>query len=145
MDSKVKVIEGEIFNDYRGQISSLNNFHLEGVCRVYMIHHPDASIIRGWHGHQFERKWFYCVKGSFTIGLIKIDDWNNPSENLSAEIYSVSDKKSEIICVPAGYANCIKAGSDGSILMVLSDKKIPEAYEDSWRYDKNMWVDWSKY
>lgn len=145
MDSKVKVIEGEIFNDCRGRISSLNDFHLEGVCRVYMIHHPDASVVRGWHGHQFERKWFYCVKGSFTVALVKIDDWDQPSENLPAEIYSLSDEKSEIICVPAGYANCIKAGCDGSVLMVLSDKKIPEAYEDSWRYDKNMWVDWSKY
>ena len=24
-------------------------------------------------------------------------------------------------------------------------KRVPEAYEDSWRYDANNWVDWSKY
>ena len=30
-------------------------------------------------------------------------------------------------------------------MIVLSDKILSEALEDSWRYDKDMWVDWSKY
>jgi dTDP-4-dehydrorhamnose 3,5-epimerase len=29
--------------------------------------------------------------------------------------------------------------------MVFSGKILEEALLDSWRYDKNMWVDWSKY
>lgn len=145
MMSEVKIIEGEIFTDYRGQISSINSFRFEGVKRSYIIHHPDVSIIRGWHAHQHERKWFYCIKGGFTLGLVKIDNWEDPSDSLIPEIFNLSENKSQLICVPAGYANCLKAISDNSILLVLSDVPLPKAYEDSWRYNFDKWIDWSKY
>jgi dTDP-4-dehydrorhamnose 3,5-epimerase len=141
---KIKVIEGEIFRDGRGQISSLNNFHFEDVKRTYIIHHPDISVIRGWHAHQHERKWFYCIKGKFSVALVKIDNWDNPSKDLKAEIFHLSDDVSQLVCVPAGYANCLKAHTPNAIMLVLSDVTLPEAYSDSWRYDCNLWVDWTK-
>jgi dTDP-4-dehydrorhamnose 3,5-epimerase len=141
--SEIKVIKGEIFKDNRGQISSLNNFHFEDVKRTYIIHHPDISVIRGWHAHQHERKWFYCVKGKFSVALVKIDNWKKPSEDLKPEIFHLSDEESQLVCVPAGYANCLKAHTPDAIMMVLSDVPLPEAYSDSWRYDSNLWVDWS--
>ena len=143
--SHIELIEGEIFNDHRGQISSMNNFKFGEVERYYFIHHPDPTIIRGWHAHQFEKKWFQCVKGSFTLAFVKIDDWEKPSKDLTPEIFQLSELKSEIICLPEGYANCIKAQEKDSILMVFSGKRIPEAYDDSWRYEVNTWVHWSKY
>lgn len=141
--SDVKVIEGEIFRDHRGQISSLNSFHFDGVKRTYIIHHPDASVVRGWHGHQNERKWFYCLKGRFSVALVKIDDWDEPSHDLKPEIYHLSDEKSVLICVPIGYANCLKAQTPGSIMLVLSDKSLEEAKDDSWRYSSDLWVNWN--
>lgn len=143
--AEIKVIEGEIFKDHRGSIASLNNFRFEGVERYYFIHHPDTSVIRGWHAHQFEKKWFYCVKGSFTLAFVEIDNWENPSADLQAQVFQLSDSKSEIICLPEGYANCIKANSPDSILLVYSGKVLEEALLDSWRYDSSNWVDWSKY
>lgn len=141
---KVKVIEGEIFTDHRGQISSLNSFHFDGVRRTYIIHHPDTSVVRGWHAHQNERKWFYCIKGDFSVALIKVDDWDSPSCDLSPEIHHLSETDSKLVCVPAGYANCLKAWTPNSIMLVLSDKILEDALEDSWRYDASMWVDWDK-
>ena len=141
----VTSIPGEINTDIRGFIMSLNDFHLEGVERTYTIHHPDSSIVRGWHGHQHERKWFHCIRGGFTMAFVKIDDWENPAPARLPEIYHVSDQKSEVICVPEGYANCLKATEDGSILQVWSDKQLPVALLDSWRYPSDNWVDWSKY
>ena len=140
----VKIIDGEIFRDQRGQISSLNAFRFPGVERFYFIHHPDTSVIRGWHGHQHEKKWFYCVKGAFTIGLIEIDNWESPSPDLKAQKYHLTEQESRIICVPEGYANCIKASIPGSILLVFSGKTLPEAYSDSWRYDSKLWITWSE-
>ena len=140
----VKIIDGEIFRDQRGQISSLNAFRFPGVERFYFIHHPDTSVIRGWHGHKFEKKWFYCVKGAFTVGLVEIDDWENPSPELKAQKYHLTEQESKIICVPEGYANCIKASIPGSILLVFSGKTLPEAYSDSWRYDNKLWITWSE-
>lgn len=143
--NEVEVIEGEIFNDHRGQISSLNNFRIDGVERCYFIHHPDASVVRAWHAHQFEKKWFYCIKGSFTLALVEVDNWDNPSPDLKPQIFELSDEKSQIVCVPEGYANGIKAKLADSILLVYSGKILSEALKDSWRYDHSMWVDWSKY
>ena len=140
----VKVIDGEIFRDQRGQISSLNAFRFPGVERFYFIHHPDISVIRGWHGHQHEKKWFYCVKGAFTIGLVEIDNWESPSPELKARKYHLTEQESKIVCVPEGYANCIKASIPGSILLVFSGKTLPEAYSDSWRYDSKLWITWSE-
>ena len=140
----VKVIDGEIFRDQRGQISSLNAFRFPGVERFYFIHHSATSVIRGWHGHQHEKKWFYCVKGAFTVGLVEIDDWENPSLDLKAQKYHLTEQESKIICVPEGYANCIKASIPGSILLVFSGKTLPEAYSDSWRYDNKLWITWSE-
>lgn len=138
----VKVIQGEILGDYRGKIASLNAFHFPGVERVYFIHHPDVSIIRGWHGHRYEKKWFYCVKGRFTIGLVKIDNWESPSKDLKPVMYVLSETDSKIICVSEGYANCIKAEIPDSVLLVFSSKTLPEAFADSWRYDKDYWFKW---
>ena len=56
--SEIEIIQCEIFVDERGQISSLNNFTPEGVKRLYLIHHPDKTVIRGWHGHQNEKNGF---------------------------------------------------------------------------------------
>ena len=142
---KVTIVEGEIFRDARGQISSLNAFDFQDVKRCYVIHHPNKSVVRGWNGHQFEKKWFYCIKGVFTLGLVEIDNWDTPSDNLDTEIYELSENESKIICVPEGYANCIKAQEDGSIMLVLSNKSIDETIKDSWKYNSSMWIDWSKY
>lgn len=142
--SDIKVIQGEVFSDERGVITSLNDFHLEGVCRTYYIHHPDESVVRGWHGHQYERKWFYCIKGRFSVAIVKPDDWDNPSPDLKPEVFHLTEEDSKIVCVPAGRANCLKAHEPGSIMQVFSDKVLPDAYADSWRYDKTMWVDWDE-
>jgi dTDP-4-dehydrorhamnose 3,5-epimerase len=143
--SGIEIIKGEVFTDSRGRLSSLNDFRFNDVRRVYFIHHPDEKIIRGWNAHQFEKKWFYCVKGSFTLAFVKIDSWENPSEYLIPEVFVLNERESEIICLPEGYANCIKANEPDSVLMVFSEKIHADALADSWKYDENRWIDWSKY
>ena len=76
--------------------------------------------------------------------MVRIDDWNNPSDSLIPEIYTLGEEESRIVCVPAGYANCLKAQDRDSIMLVLSDKTLDEAAGDNWRYDKDKWVDWSE-
>lgn len=144
-NNNITIIEGEIFNDHRGQISSLNNLRFDDIKRCYFVHHHNTSVIRAWHGHKYEKKWFYCIKGSFNVALVEIDNWENPSKQLDAQMFHISEQKSQIICVPEGYANGIKACEEGSILLVYSNKILDEALSDSWRYDSSMWVDWSKY
>lgn len=142
LSSKPTLLEGEIFMDERGVISSLNNFEFEGVKRFYFINNRDTSVVRGWHGHQIERKWFYCVQGGFEIALVQPDNWDNPSSDLIPEIFELDSEKSQILIVPGGYANCIRATQNNSKLMVLSGFKFEDCHQDSWRYDNTLWVDW---
>lgn len=140
--SGIQLIEGGVSTDFRGQISHVNNLDMSEIERFYMISHSDTSVIRAWHAHQFEKKWFYVVKGSFTMAFVKIDNWNDPSPDLKPESYQLSADKSCMLCIPEGYANGIKANEPDSILLVYSNKKLSDALDDSWRYDKMMWMDW---
>lgn len=140
--SDIKVIEGGIFTDQRGKLSHVNNLDMSEVERFYIIQHDSTEVIRAWHAHQYEKKWFYCIKGSFTGAFVKIDNWENPSNNLIPEIFELSEKKSEVICIPEGYANGFKANEPDSILLVLSNKTLDVAVHDSWRYDANLWMKW---
>lgn len=136
----IKLLAGEVFKDARGQISSLNNFYFEGVKRMYILHHPDTETRRGWNGHQFERKWFYCAKGAFELSVVTIDNWESPSPALKPEVHHLTSEASALLCVPAGCASLIRATTPDSILMVLSDKTLAESVADSYRFDINLWT-----
>lgn len=97
--SEIKCIEGEIFEDERGQLSFVNDFIMDEVRRFYMIRHTDVTVVRAWHAHQQEKKIFYVMRGSFTLAFVKIDDWEQPSPDLKAEIFTVSDKKKVVFYV----------------------------------------------
>ncbi|WP_298615760.1 dTDP-4-dehydrorhamnose 3,5-epimerase family protein [uncultured Odoribacter sp.] len=142
---ELKFVEGGISVDFRGQISHVNDLNMSEIERFYIIHQKDSSIIRAWHAHQHEKKWFYVVKGSFTATFVKVDNWENPSPALQAEIFQLNAQQSKVLLVPEGYANGFKANEPDSILLVFSNKILSEAVKDSWRYDKEMWVDWSQY
>ena len=112
------------------------------IKRFYVIHHDNVDVVRAWHAHQFEKKWFYCLKGSFTVALVKVDNWENPSSDLKPNVFELSADQSRIVCVPEGYANGLKANEPDSIIIVYSNKILSEALHDSWRYDKDMWMNW---
>lgn len=143
--AEIKFIQGGISIDNRGQISHVNDLDMNEIQRFYVIHQKDPAVIRAWHAHQWEKKWFYAVKGSFTAAFVKIDNWEHPSLDLKAERFQLTAANSRILYVPEGYANGFKANEPDSILLVFSNKILVEAVKDSWRYDKQMWVDWGKY
>lgn len=143
--SEIKLIQGAISVDSRGQISHVNDLDMGEIARFYIIHQSDMSIIRAWHAHQEEKKWFYVIKGSFTAAFVKIDNWESPSLKLEPEIFQLTERNSQVLFVPEGYANGFKANEPDSELLVFSNKILSVAVNDSWRYDSKMWVDWSEY
>lgn len=142
--SRIQFIAGGISTDERGSISHVNTLDMSEIERFYIIHQHSCDIYRAWHAHQAEQKWFYCAKGAFTAAFVKIDDWDNPSPDLKAEVYTLSEGRSGVLYVPAGYANGFRAIVEDSELLVFSDKTLDVALGDSWRYDPSMWMDWEK-
>ena len=141
--SEIKEIQGGISVDYRGEIFHVNSLDMSEIERFYIIHQNDTSIIRAWHAHQYEKKWLYAIKGSFTTAFVKIDNWESPAIDLVPEVFHLSASDSKILLIPEGYANGIKADEPDSILMVFSNKVLSEALKDSWRYNSNLWMNWS--
>lgn len=135
----IQLIRGAIFSDYRGTLTHFNEFNFTDVKRYYIIAHENTEIIRGWHGHQFEKKWFQCLKGSFVLSFVKPDNWENPSMELKPHTFHLSADEPILLCLPEGYANCIRATTPGSVLLVYSSKPLEDAKLDSWRWKPETW------
>ncbi|HMR81889.1 MAG TPA: hypothetical protein PKE30_02120 [Niabella sp.] len=137
------IIKGESFTDERGTIRYANDFYMQEIKRMYVIEHPDSSVIRAWQGHRKEQKWFFVVEGGFEIHLVLPDNWSNPSQNLPVISYNLFAENNEVLHIPGGYANGIRALKDNSKLLVYSDFDIKTAAEDNYKFDKNFWYKWA--
>ncbi len=144
MIEKPTIIKGGNFIDERGMMRFVNDFQFDDVQRFYMIKHIGTSVVRAWQGHRLEKKYFFPVSGSFVVAWVKIDDFENPSMNLKPEYHILSVETSEILAVPKGYANGLKALEPNSEIMVLSDKSLEESAKENIRFPAEWWFDWKK-
>ena len=143
MNQKPGIIKGGIFQDERGSISFVNEFDFSDVKRFYVITNRSENIVRAWQGHKIERKYFYTISGSFLICAVKIDDWDNPSQDLPVEKVTLSENKSQILMIPPGYANGIKALKHDSKLLVFSSLTLENAKSDDYRFEASLWYGWN--
>lgn len=143
--SEIKLIQGGVSVDWRGQLSHVNDLDMSEIARFYIIYQKDPSVIRAWNAHRIEKKWFYVIRGSFTAAFVKIDNWEHPSPELKPEVFRLTAENSQVLCIPGGYANGFKANEPDSELLVYSNEILSAAGNDNWRYDSKMWMDWSKY
>ncbi len=139
---KPKLIEGGVFSDHRGSLQFVNDFDMATVKRMYFTTHPSTETIRAWQGHQIESRWFFCVKGAFKVKLVKIDDWENPSNNCKVFEFTLHENKPQVLYIPNGYANGFKAETENSKLMIMSNYRLNEIDNDHFRFDKNKWANW---
>lgn len=128
------IIKGNSFTDSRGTLQFVNNFHFEGIKRFYTITHPDTSIIRAWQGHKVETKHFFVTKGKFLICWVEIDNWDNPGKDLIVNQQILEADEPQILIIPGGNANGIKALEADSQLIVFSDLTLEEAKDDDYRW-----------
>jgi dTDP-4-dehydrorhamnose 3,5-epimerase len=137
------LIGGGTYKDERGKIVFVNDFNMTNVQRLYHIHQSDVSVVRAWQGHKKETKWFHCIKGSFLVHTIAVDNWNAPSKDLQKEVFFLNESESSVLHIPGGNVNGFKALEKDSILMVFSDFTLAESKEDDIRFDKDYWeVGW---
>jgi dTDP-4-dehydrorhamnose 3,5-epimerase-like enzyme len=129
-----KIISGNSHTDTRGTLFYNNDFDASQIKRVYVIENATNDVIRAWQGHKIEQRWFSAIKGSFKIGLIKIDNWENPAKSLEMHLFAVNADTLEVIHVPQGYVSSIQSLEEGSKLLVMADYLLGEV-KDEYRYD----------
>ena len=134
-----KIIKGNKHSDERGSLSFINDFDLKDVRRSYIIEPANTEIIRAWQGHKTEWKYFQVIQGSFTIGLVKIDNWDSPSKQLKPEFHTLNANTPSILIVPGGYANGITSNEPNAKLLVFSSSTLENAKDDEFRFPDTYW------
>lgn len=130
-------IKGGIARDYRGQVRFVNDFDMTQVKRFYLIKNANTELVRGWRAHRIEQRWFYVISGTFAIDLVKIDDWDNPSQELPIEKCVLKMNVQQVLYVPPGYGTAFQALEKESQLLVFADHVVERAKEDdhTWSLD----------
>ena len=140
----MKIIDGGLYNDERGILRFVNDFDFSDVKRFYQIENSSTEVVRAWQGHKVENKYFFVSAGSFLICCVEIDDWDNPSLDLSVENIILTANENSVLMIPGGYANGIKALEEGSKLMVFSSDNLDDAKEDDYRFPAELWFNWQE-
>ncbi len=133
------VLEGKKHQDQRGIITYNNDFDASQIKRIYTIENISPDFIRGWQGHAVEQRWFACMKGSFKICVIEVDDFEQPSRDLKIQTYELSDKELTYLHVKAGCITAIQSLEENSKLLVLADYAIGEI-QDEYRFDLDHFI-----
>ena len=133
------LIEGTQHKDERGILNFFNHFKMDEIVRVYEICPASVEVIRAWQGHQKEKKWFYCNSGAFIVNLIKIDNFEAPSEDIHPEEIYLNAKVPLVLEISGGYATGFKAVEENSRLLVFSNFSLDESLHDDFRYPLDTW------
>lgn len=141
---EINTIQGGIAEDHRGHIRFVNDFDMTQVKRFYIIKNKDTNLVRGWRAHRLEQRWFYVLSGSFTVDLIKIDDWENASPDLPMEKRVLTAADKQVLHVPAGYGTAFQALDPNSELLVFADYGIEHAKNDDYTWPEDYFVNKGK-
>jgi len=143
MIQKPELIKGGLSVDDRGTVSFVNEFKFEKVKRFYQIQNHSSGFIRAWHGHRHEAKYFYVTKGTFLVGCVQVDDWENPSKGLIVHRYVLSSQSPSVLYIPPGFANGLKSLSEDALLMVFSTSTLEDSIKDDIRFPSRYWDCWN--
>jgi dTDP-4-dehydrorhamnose 3,5-epimerase len=136
----INYIQGGIAKDHRGQIRFVNEFDMSLVKRFYIIKNKDLELVRGWRAHRIEQRWFYILHGSLKLDLVKIDNWDKPSQDLDIVKIILEAKDNKVLHVPAGYGTAFQALEKESEILVFADHHLDHASMDDYTYDMNYFL-----
>jgi dTDP-4-dehydrorhamnose 3,5-epimerase len=76
---------------------------------------------------------------------VKIDDFENPSKDLTSEYHILLVENSKLVPVPKGYANRLKALELNSEIMIFSNMNLEESVNEKISYPSHWWLDWNEF
>lgn len=105
------------------------------IKRIYIVGNFDKAVVRGFHKHLEEWKYFFVAAGSAKFVLV---DENNKINN-----YVLSSKKPHVLVVPPKIYHGWVSLEDNTLLIAISDKTLEESEKDDYRKDPytfgNVW------
>ena len=102
------------------------------------------GTVRAWHGHKIEAKLIKVLKGEFLIGVVKVNNWKNPSNKNRVEKFKMNEDSGTLF-IPPGYANgAVNLVTDSKVIY-FSTLKLEDSANDDYRFDAKFWDPWSEY
>lgn len=137
--------EIEVKSDDRGTfvpyLNNLNNLPEEKnlqIKRNYYVYNYGKGVIRGFHYHKKEWKYFIIVNGA--AKFIALD----PKAPEKTFTFISSARKPNLIVIPPNYANGWISLENNTILACASTASFEESINDDQRFDPYTWGDvWS--
>lgn len=142
MPNELKLLNGGLAVDDRGQVGFVNDFNFAGVKRFYTVANHRQNFIRAWHAHRREAKYVTVVQGAALIGAVAVDDWEHPSKSAQVARHVLSATKPAVLFIPPGYANGFMSLTADALLVFFSTSAIEESLGDDVRYDARYWDIW---
>jgi len=137
------LIQGQLRVDDRGEVGFVNDFHFEGVKRMYVVRNHRRGFVRAWHAHEREKKYIAVVSGSAIIGAVAIDNFESPSRDCEPKRFVLSSHTPSVLYIPQGYANGAMTLTDDTIILYFSSSTVEESKNDDHRYDARYWDIWN--
>ncbi|OGL65831.1 sugar epimerase [Candidatus Uhrbacteria bacterium RIFCSPLOWO2_01_FULL_47_24] len=139
---ELRLIEGGLVVDDRGQAMFVNDFHFENVKRFYVISNHQVGFIRAWHGHKRAAKYVLVIQGTALIGAVRIDNFEHPSKSTPPSRLVLSAQKPVVLYIPPGYANGAMTLTPDTKIMYFATDTLEETKNDDYRYDARYWDVW---
>jgi dTDP-4-dehydrorhamnose 3,5-epimerase len=136
---KVEIFDGDVFVDDRGTLRFVNTFPFKGVKRFYQIENFDKKVIRAFHGHMKEGKYFYVPSGTILLCAAPMSDPKDPSKEVKVERLVMSAKKPRIVFIPPGYANGFRSLEKNTSIVIFSTSSLEESKGDDYRFPYDYW------
>lgn len=137
-----KYIKGNRIFDNRGSLRFSNELSFKSIKRFYTVHNYNIGFIRAWHGHLNEDKYIGCIKGTFQVSAVKIDNIKKPNKKNEIYNYFLNESNNNFVHVPKGFANGSMSLEENSELLIFSTSSINESLNDDIRYDAEYWNPW---
>jgi dTDP-4-dehydrorhamnose 3,5-epimerase-like enzyme len=100
---------------------ALNVFDtLSGQVNVSYVNSTDHVV--AWHRHKIQIDYWYCVKGSFKVGLVTPNN-NSNNFNQDCKFEYLSEKNQRVLTIPPLVWHGYKAVEPGSILLYYLTRK----------------------
>jgi len=134
-NQEIELSKCQVFGDDRGFFTAIN-FEPDAK-RAYLIKNHKAGIVRAFHGHRYEGKILYAIKGSFKVVCISMEtgDWKS---------FTINEKCNNKLSIPVGVYNGFVSLTDDAELLIISNRTFEESKGDDIRlpYDvlgKKIW------
>ena len=140
MTEDLKVINGGVATDDRGQVRFVNDFNPSafGVKRFYQVSNHAVNFVRAFHGHLKESKYVYVPKGSALVAVVPMEGTDKLLYD-NVQKWTLSDANPKVLYIPAGYANGFKTLTADTTVMFFSTTTLEESQDDDYRFDWNVY------